>query len=75
MDVVVEKALPVAYIEFIEDEDGNIRREGPRGEKEEMEQKDKWVVSACNLFNVTNKQGLNVKIPGPLGEGEIQTLG
>jgi breast cancer 2 susceptibility protein len=42
MNVVVEKTFPVGYLEFIEDEDGNKRKEGPRVEKDEMEQKDKW---------------------------------
>ncbi|KDQ63249.1 hypothetical protein JAAARDRAFT_75716 [Jaapia argillacea MUCL 33604] len=42
MNVVVVKAYPTAFVEFIEDEDGKKRREGPRSEKEETAVADKW---------------------------------
>ena len=35
---------PVAYLEFIQDEDGKRRRIGPMGEKEEMAVRDVWQV-------------------------------
>jgi len=42
MDVVVIKAYPLAFIEFIEDEAGNKHREGPRNENEEAKVHDLW---------------------------------
>ncbi|KAI6120654.1 hypothetical protein EDD16DRAFT_1705577 [Pisolithus croceorrhizus] len=37
MVVEIIKAYPIAYIEFVDDESGRKRRDGPRGEKEEIE--------------------------------------
>ncbi|KAL1737489.1 hypothetical protein EV714DRAFT_241592 [Schizophyllum commune] len=42
LDLVVERAYPVAYIEFIEQEDGTTRREGPRTAADEARENDKW---------------------------------
>ncbi|KAL0951607.1 hypothetical protein HGRIS_008287 [Hohenbuehelia grisea] len=42
MDLVIVKAYPVAFIEFIEDEDGNQIREGPHSEKDEEISTEKW---------------------------------
>lgn len=50
------QAYPVAFIEFIEKEDGTKEREGPRNENEEAEVNEKWKVAAqfycdCRLAN------------------------
>lgn len=37
------KVYPVAYLEFVQDEDGR-RRIGPMGEKEEVAARDAWQV-------------------------------
>ncbi|RDB29022.1 Breast cancer type 2 susceptibility [Hypsizygus marmoreus] len=42
MDVVVVKTHPVAFFEFIEDENGQRHREGPRSESEEAGVNEKW---------------------------------
>ena len=39
------QVYPVAYLEFIEGEDGKRRRIGPMGEREEMAARDTWQVS------------------------------
>ncbi|KAI0348271.1 nucleic acid-binding protein [Trametopsis cervina] len=51
-DVVIEKAYPIAYFEFIETPDGGRKREGPRNENEEAAAHDQWMVraSVSNLF-------------------------
>lgn len=36
---------PIAFIEFSKDADGNVTREGPRREKEELAAQDAWAVS------------------------------
>ncbi|KAF7302766.1 hypothetical protein HMN09_00911700 [Mycena chlorophos] len=41
LDVVLLKVYPVAYLEFIE-ENGEKRREGPRNEKEELKEDERW---------------------------------
>ncbi|KAF9644663.1 hypothetical protein BDM02DRAFT_3190371 [Thelephora ganbajun] len=38
----IEKVYPVAYLEFVQEEDGKRRRIGPMGEKEEMAARDAW---------------------------------
>ena len=38
------QAYPLAFIEFIEEEDGSKRREGPRSENDEARVSDKWKV-------------------------------
>lgn len=38
------QVYPVAYLEFIQGEDGKRRRIGPMGEKEEMSVRDAWQV-------------------------------
>ena len=45
MDVVVLKAYPVAFFEFIEGEDGERRRKGPWNEAEEARMIDRWKVN------------------------------
>ncbi|KAI6136380.1 hypothetical protein F5141DRAFT_24654 [Pisolithus sp. B1] len=42
MVIEIIKAYPVAYIEFVDDERGRKRRDGPRGEKEETELHSQW---------------------------------
>ncbi|KAF9015700.1 hypothetical protein BDQ17DRAFT_1341502 [Cyathus striatus] len=42
LDFVVVKTHPIAFIEFLEDEDGNKYQEGPRNEAEEREINEKW---------------------------------
>lgn len=42
MAVVVIKVYPLAFIEFIEEEDGSKRREGPRSQNDEAQVNDKW---------------------------------
>ncbi|KZP25285.1 hypothetical protein FIBSPDRAFT_820691 [Athelia psychrophila] len=42
MAIVIIKAYPVAFIEFIEEEDGTKTREGPRNENEENRVNEKW---------------------------------
>jgi len=47
LNLVLIKTHAIAFIEFITDEDGRKRREGPRGEVEEMRMNEEWKV---NLF-------------------------
>ncbi|KAJ6565995.1 hypothetical protein B0H10DRAFT_2112096 [Mycena sp. CBHHK59/15] len=42
MDVVVLKAYPIAFLEFIEDENGEKQREGPRNERDEAHASEEW---------------------------------
>ncbi|EIM83586.1 uncharacterized protein STEHIDRAFT_62664, partial [Stereum hirsutum FP-91666 SS1] len=49
LDLIVTKAYPIAFLEFIEDENGNKTREGPRKEKEEMEIHEQWRVRFAHL--------------------------
>ncbi|KAF8215873.1 hypothetical protein K438DRAFT_1659158 [Mycena galopus ATCC 62051] len=42
MDLVILKTYPVAFLEFIEDENGEKLREGPRNERDEAEADEKW---------------------------------
>ncbi|KDR85709.1 hypothetical protein GALMADRAFT_381677 [Galerina marginata CBS 339.88] len=42
LDFVITKVYPIAFLEFIEDEDGNKRREGPRNEVEENKVNEQW---------------------------------
>ncbi|KAH7910924.1 hypothetical protein BJ138DRAFT_1113634 [Hygrophoropsis aurantiaca] len=42
MAVDIIKAYPIAYLEFVEDEKGNKRREGPRNEKDEAKINAQW---------------------------------
>ncbi|TRM66012.1 hypothetical protein BD626DRAFT_546395 [Schizophyllum amplum] len=42
LDLIVEKTYPVAYVEFIEQEDGTTRREGPRTAADEARENDRW---------------------------------
>ena len=44
MDLVVEKAYPIGWFEFVEI-DGRKVREGPRNEKDEIVEQDAWRVS------------------------------
>ena len=39
------EVYPIAYLEFIETDDGEKKREGPRSEKEEAAAHDRWLVS------------------------------
>ena len=41
LDVVVEKAYPLAYMEFVEVQ-GRKVQEGPRLERDEVEAQDAW---------------------------------
>ncbi|KAJ7361422.1 hypothetical protein DFH08DRAFT_844079 [Mycena albidolilacea] len=42
MDLVILKTYPIAFLEFIEDENGEKQREGPRNERDEAEAEEKW---------------------------------
>ncbi|KAK7695063.1 hypothetical protein QCA50_002252 [Cerrena zonata] len=42
IDVVVEKVYPIAFMETIEDEEGNRQMEGPRNEEDELAEFEKW---------------------------------
>lgn len=44
----------MAYLEFIQGEDGKRKRIGPMGEKEEMGAKDSWQVGASHLIVETH---------------------
>jgi len=44
---------PVAYLEFIQGEDGKRRRVGPMGEKEEMAARDAWQAGASYFTTET----------------------
>jgi len=44
LDLIVTQVYPVGYLEFIVDDNGEIRREGPRTEKDEAEESEKWQV-------------------------------
>jgi len=45
----VIQVYPVAYLEFIQGEDGKRRRIGPMGEKEEIGARDAWQVGASDF--------------------------
>jgi len=53
---VLIKTHAIAFIEFITEEDGQRRREGPRGEVEEMKINEEWKV---NLF----RDPSNARVP------------
>ncbi|KAF8971700.1 hypothetical protein BDZ97DRAFT_1901423 [Flammula alnicola] len=42
LDFVIVKLYPIAFLEFLEDENGNKQRVGPRNEAEELEVNEKW---------------------------------
>ncbi|KAH9070787.1 hypothetical protein EDB83DRAFT_2517952 [Lactarius deliciosus] len=42
LELIVTKVYPIAFIEFQKDEDGNVTREGPRREKDELAAHDAW---------------------------------
>jgi len=42
LDFVITKVYPLAFLEFVEDEDGNKRREGPRNEVDELRNHEQW---------------------------------
>ena len=41
---LVAQAYPVAYLEFVRNEDGSTTKIGPRNEKEELKAQDQWLV-------------------------------
>ncbi|KAI8990626.1 hypothetical protein BD414DRAFT_514365 [Trametes punicea] len=43
MDVIITKTYPIAFVEFIRNEDGSVTKVGPRDEKEEMKVHDQWL--------------------------------
>ncbi|KAI0778800.1 hypothetical protein BD413DRAFT_511860 [Trametes elegans] len=43
MDLIITKTYPIAFLEFIKNEDGTLDRVGPRDEKEEMKAQDQWL--------------------------------
>ncbi|KAI0368834.1 hypothetical protein BV20DRAFT_968597 [Pilatotrama ljubarskyi] len=43
LDVIITKTYPIAFIEFVRNEDGSVSRIGPRDEKEEMKAHDQWL--------------------------------
>jgi hypothetical protein len=47
------QAFPVAFMEFIEDEHGNKRREGPHDEKTERKLEDAWKVTIITAMTYT----------------------
>jgi breast cancer 2 susceptibility protein len=51
MDLTVLKAYPVAFLEFVEEESGEKRREGPWNEKEEARLMDKWRVRCSRVIS------------------------
>lgn len=42
--VFLSKVYPLAFLEFVEDQDGSKRREGPRNEAEELRNHEQWKV-------------------------------
>ncbi|KAI0756270.1 hypothetical protein C8Q80DRAFT_1127651 [Daedaleopsis nitida] len=48
VDLVVVKAYPVAYLEFVRSEDGSVTRMGPRNEKDELKEQDQWETKRQN---------------------------
>ncbi|KAI9453574.1 hypothetical protein BJY52DRAFT_1288754 [Lactarius psammicola] len=42
LELSVIKVYPIAFIEFLKDEDGRVTREGPRQEKDELAAHDAW---------------------------------
>ncbi|OBZ79271.1 hypothetical protein A0H81_01562 [Grifola frondosa] len=43
VELVMTKLYPLGFLEFIEDDDGKITREGPRNDKDEAIAHDKWM--------------------------------
>ena len=60
VDITIEKVYPIAYLEFIEMESGEKRREGPRNEKEESVVQDQWLVRDCVCLSCYEGFGLMV---------------
>ncbi|RDX51158.1 hypothetical protein OH76DRAFT_1555272 [Lentinus brumalis] len=50
MDLVVQKAYPIAYLEFVRNEDGSVTKLGPRNEKEELKAQDQWLAERENAI-------------------------
>ena len=44
------QVYPVAYLEFVRNEDGSMTKFGPRNEKEELKAQDLWLVSVSILL-------------------------
>ncbi|KAI9057745.1 hypothetical protein FKP32DRAFT_1321754 [Trametes sanguinea] len=45
MDIVITKAYPIAYVEFVRNDNGTVTRIGPRDEKEELKAQDQWLAN------------------------------
>jgi len=67
------EAYPLAFIEFMEEEDGTKRREGPRSQNEEAQVNEKWkvlytltMILACGLtcLSTGTKRGRRFEIMG-----------
>ncbi|KAI0354580.1 hypothetical protein OH77DRAFT_1496552 [Trametes cingulata] len=43
LDIIITKTYPIAFLEFVRNEDGSTSRIGPRDEKEEMKAHDQWL--------------------------------
>ncbi|KAI0673760.1 hypothetical protein C8Q78DRAFT_1186090 [Trametes maxima] len=43
MDLIITKTYPIAFLEFVKNEDGSTSRIGPRDEKEENKAQDQWL--------------------------------
>ncbi|RPD82278.1 hypothetical protein L226DRAFT_607431 [Lentinus tigrinus ALCF2SS1-7] len=50
MDLIVQKAYPIAYLEFVRNEDGSVSKLGPRNEKEELKAQDQWLIQRENAI-------------------------
>ncbi len=46
----VLQAYPIAYLEFVRNEDGTSTKLGPRNEKEELKAQDQWMVCTLNVI-------------------------
>jgi hypothetical protein len=63
------QAYPLAFIEFIEEEDGSKRREGPRSQNDEAQVNEKWKVGY--VPDLPRRPRLK-KFAGATGSGRLQ---
>ncbi|KAI0652483.1 hypothetical protein C8Q79DRAFT_102638 [Trametes meyenii] len=61
MDLIITKTYPIAFLEFVKNENGSTSRIGPRDEKEENKAHDQWLAKR-ELESVRIKEKLHAHI-------------
>ncbi|CDO73012.1 hypothetical protein BN946_scf185007.g66 [Trametes cinnabarina] len=66
MDITIVKAYPIAFVEFVRNEDGTVTRVGPRDEKEEMKAHDQWLADRqAHSEKITERLQAHIRNPMP----------